>query len=79
MPSASQVTVTAYKPEEVILRTSLQAPGYVVLSDSWYPGWKATVDGEPTSIERANVAFRAVYVPEGDHIVHLIYRPLSYV
>ena len=37
--------------------------GYLVVSDTWYPGWQATVDGEAATIERANVHFRAVYLP----------------
>ena len=47
------------------------------MSDAWYPGWRADVDGEQAAIERANTMFRAVYLPAGRHEVHLIYRPLS--
>jgi hypothetical protein len=75
---APSVTVLSYEPEEVLLRASLSAPGYVVLSDSYYPGWRATVDGEPSVIERANLAFRAVHVPAGTHTVRWVYRPTSY-
>jgi uncharacterized membrane protein YfhO len=73
-----QVTATAYAPEAVALRASLQAPGYLVLSDAWYPGWRATVDGKPATIERANVHFRAVYLSAGTHTVRFTYRPVSY-
>jgi hypothetical protein len=76
--AAPQVTVTAYAPEVIALRASLQAPGYLVLSDAWYPGWKATVDGKPAAIERANVHFRAVYLGAGTHTVRFTYRPASY-
>jgi hypothetical protein len=75
---APAVTVLSYEPEEVLLRASLSAPGYVVLSDSYYPGWRAAVDGEPVAIERANLAFRSVYVPTGTHTVRWVYRPTSY-
>jgi hypothetical protein len=75
---SSTVAVEGYAPEQVTLRASLSAPGYVVLSDSWYPGWKAYVDGQEAEIERANVLFRAVYVPAGTHTVRLEYRPVSY-
>jgi hypothetical protein len=74
----AQVTVTHYAAEEVALQVSLHAPGYLVLSDAWYPGWKATVDGERAAIERANVHFRAVYLDEGTHTVRFTYRPASY-
>jgi uncharacterized membrane protein YfhO len=70
--------VTAYDPEQIVLEATLSAPGYLVLSDAWYPGWHATVNGEPASIERANVHFRAVSLPEGTHVVRFTYRPRSY-
>jgi hypothetical protein len=73
-----RVTVTAYDPEQIVLEATLSAPGYLVLSDAWYPGWRATVNGEPASIERANVHFRAVSLPEGTHVVRFTYRPRSY-
>jgi hypothetical protein len=74
----SQVAVASYAPHEIVLQAALDTPGYVVVSDSWYPGWQATVDGTPTPIERANLNFRAVHVPEGAHTVRLVYRPTSY-
>lgn len=46
-----------------------------MLSDTWYPGWQATVDGEPADILRANYAFRAVRLDAGEHTVEMIYRP----
>ncbi|MBC8444795.1 MAG: YfhO family protein [Chloroflexi bacterium] len=73
-----RVTVTAYDPEQIVIEATLSAPGYLVLSDAWYPGWHATVNGEPASIERANVHFRAVSLPEGTHVVRFTYRPRSY-
>jgi len=72
------VTVIAYDARAVTVQASLHAPGYLVLSDSWYPGWKATVDGQPADIERANLAFRAVYLPSGTHTVQFRYTPISY-
>jgi hypothetical protein len=76
--SAPQVQVTESAPERVIVKVSIDAPGYLVLSDSWYPGWQATVDGAPATIERANLALRAVYLPEGDHMVTFEYRPANF-
>ena len=73
-----QVTVETYTPHEIAIRASLDAPGYLVLSDAWYPGWQATVDGQSTDIARANVHFRAVYLPAGVHAVRFVYRPTSY-
>jgi Bacterial membrane protein YfhO len=47
----------------------------LVLADAHDPGWRASVDGEPATLLRANVAFRAVPVPAGRHTVELVYRP----
>jgi len=75
----SHLVVLAYKPEEIVLQADLGQPGYVVLSDTWYPGWQALLDGQPTRIERANLVFRAIYVPQGSHNLLLRYRPPSYI
>ncbi|HEU4521448.1 MAG TPA: hypothetical protein VFT12_05560 [Thermoanaerobaculia bacterium] len=52
-------------------------PGYVVFADTWFPGWRATVDGRDVSIRRADYAFSAVAVGAGRHRVEKIYRPQS--
>ena len=52
--------------------------GYLVLLDSFYPGWRASVDGAPAQILRANYAFRAVRVPPGKHIVEFQFKPKSF-
>ncbi|MCP4539553.1 MAG: YfhO family protein [Chloroflexi bacterium] len=61
----------------VTIHASLDAPGYLVLADTWYSGWQATIDGERVELLRANYGFRAVSLDEGDHIVEMFYRPLS--
>jgi hypothetical protein len=61
----------------ITIHADLDAPGYLVLADTWYPGWQATVDGERVALLRANYAFRAVSLDAGDHIVEMFYRPLS--
>jgi uncharacterized membrane protein YfhO len=48
-----------------------------VLTDSWYPGWIARVDGIETPIERADYIFRAVRLAPGEHRVEFEYRPAS--
>ncbi|MDY6876032.1 MAG: YfhO family protein [Chloroflexota bacterium] len=60
---------------QVTIHAILDTPGYLVLADTWYPGWQATVDGEPAPVLRANYAFRAVWLGAGEHVVEFVYRP----
>ena len=73
----SSAKIISYEPEEVRIEASLESPGYLVLTDAHYPGWEAEVDGEPTSIERADLYFRAVHLPPGVHQIAFSYTPAS--
>ncbi len=75
---AEQVTVTAYGPNEIWLSVQATAPAYLLLSEVWYPGWQATVNGEPATIYRANLALRAVAVPVGESTVVLRFVPATW-
>lgn len=61
--------------QERRLRVRAACAGYLVLTDPWYPGWEAEVDGELTPIYRYKGALRAIAVPAGDHTVRFAYRP----
>jgi len=61
-------------PEHVILRCHADHPGHAVLLDEWTWGWTATVDGAPAPVLRADVLFRAVAIPAGDHVIEMRYR-----
>jgi hypothetical protein len=52
-------------------------PGMLVLTDTYYPGWRATVNGEKARIYKVNGAFRGVLVPAGSSEVRMDYRPMS--
>ncbi|MBI3723528.1 hypothetical protein HY251_06185 [bacterium] len=62
-------------PERVRVRTGHREGAFLVLADTFASGWSATVDGTPAEIFPANVAFRAVFVPRGEHDVLFSYGP----
>ena len=71
------VRVTRYAPERVELEVTTDEPGYLILTDAWYPGWEATVDGEDEPILRADLLFRAVALKSGEHDIAFSFRPQS--
>lgn len=75
--AAESVSLALDLPERVVIDVTLAAPGLLVLTDTWYPGWVADVDGAATPILRADYAFRAVALPAGTHRVQFRYAPHS--
>jgi uncharacterized membrane protein YfhO len=73
------VTIAEYKSERVVVKTQTDRTGYLVLTDSWYPGWVAQVDGATAPIRRADYIFRAVLLTPGEHTVTFEYHPPSLV
>ena len=69
--------ILAERPDQVIVRAEMAAPGYLVLVDAFDKGWSARVDGVAAPLLRGNVAFRALALHEGSHEVVLQYRPVS--
>jgi hypothetical protein len=67
-----------YAPERVEVEVVARSPGYLLLTDAWYPGWEATVDGEPVPVRRADLLFRAVRLDAGRHRVVFVFRPASF-
>jgi len=66
------------EPDEIRLQTHMKGDGYLVLSDTYYPGWQATVDGERTKILQANGNFRALWLKKGEHRISFTFKPLSF-
>lgn len=75
---ATPAVITHYGANRVRLAVDLPAPRYLVLLDSYAPGWEVEVDGQRAELARANWVFRAVLVPAGQHQVEFVYRPLSF-
>ncbi|HEY3118741.1 MAG TPA: hypothetical protein VGK54_18515 [Chloroflexota bacterium] len=66
------------RPETLTYRrTSGRGSGYLLVDDSWFPGWHAQVDGVDTSVYRADVLFKAVWVPPDAQVITLTYEPDS--
>lgn len=73
--SSDLVVIDDYQSERVSLSVKTEQPGYLVLTDSWYPGWEAFVDGQRAQIHRADYIFRALDIQPGAHSVVFEYRP----
>ncbi|MFN8586412.1 MAG: hypothetical protein U0704_01325 [Candidatus Eisenbacteria bacterium] len=75
---AGTATISKYGLHEVEIAADAAGPALVRLSDLWYPDWKATVDGKPAEILRADHALRAVEVPAGKHVVKFTFESASF-
>ena len=69
--------VTSYEPDEVRVEALLPRPGFLLLLDTYFPGWTASVNGQTTRIYRADYNFRAVSLPAGKSTIRFSYRPKS--
>lgn len=76
-PQATSI-IQAYSANKILVKTSAKTNMFLFLSDNYYPGWKAFVDGKETTIYRADYTFRAVEVSSGKHLVAFIYQPSSF-
>lgn len=71
------VTILQREPTRMLLEAECSDDGILVVSEVYYPGWRALVDGQETQIHRANGALRALELEAGAHQVELAYEPLS--
>lgn len=76
--TTARAMIQTYSSNKVVVQTESKTPQYLLLTDAYYPGWNASIDGNSSSILRANFALRAVFVPEGKHIVEFHYFPNSF-
>lgn len=70
--------IVSYSPGRVVIEADLEEDGFLVLLDTIYPGWQASVDGAPSKIYQADYLFRAVLLQEGTHTIEFVYNPLSF-
>jgi hypothetical protein len=60
-------------PEHLVLETGAPERAFLVVADSWFPGWTATIDGQPAPLVAANLLARGLAVPPGRHVVEMRY------
>lgn len=70
-------SIASYENESVTIRTTASQDSMLVLTDPYYPGWVARVDGRDTPVMRADYLFRAVVVPAGTHTVTFSFEPAT--
>lgn len=75
--SPDVVSIPRYTAEALAIEATMGCDGMVVLSDAYFPGWKAKLDGKPVPIYEVDLALRGVYVPQGSHRITMRYRPAS--
>lgn len=73
-----EAVIKSYKPNKIVIEANANGGSILVLSDPFYPGWKAFIDGSETKILRANYAFRGVIIPSGKSTIKFTYKPDSF-
>jgi len=74
----SQVKILRYLPNRIDIETRSMKSGYLLLNETYYPGWRAFVDNQETKLYRANYNFKAIRISEGKHQVSFVFDPLSF-
>jgi uncharacterized membrane protein YfhO len=74
----STAEILRYESDEIVISAYAEHAGMLVLTDTFYPGWSAYVDGKLTRIFQADGLVRALYLDEGEHVVEFNYFPDSF-
>ncbi|MGH9799594.1 MAG: YfhO family protein, partial [Blastocatellia bacterium] len=74
----NEVRVTRYEPHRIELQANNQQPGFLVLSEIYYRGWEALVDGQRASVDRVNFTLRGVELSPGNHKIEFVFRAPSF-
>jgi hypothetical protein len=77
-PRPGEVAITKYTPHRIEMNVSTETDRLLFLSDTYYPGWHASVDKKPAKIYRADYAFRAIVVPKGSKFVEFDFKSDSF-
>jgi hypothetical protein len=74
----ARIESVEWKPQEITFNASADSAALVVLSQTFYPCWHATIDGQPVEILKVNGGFQGLAVPAGSHRIVLEYRDVSF-
>ena len=77
-PAAAKMLGSKFRDNSVEIEAEAASPALVVVAQTYYHNWRATVDGQPAELLRANVAFQAVQMPAGKHQIRLVYRDRAF-
>jgi hypothetical protein len=77
-PGYWSAAIEKYQPNKVTIQATGDAPGWLVFTDIWYPGWKCSVDGAPAKVYRGDLLFRTVHLEPGLHEVVFRFEPESF-
>jgi hypothetical protein len=77
--TGSTAKIISYEPNRIELSTQAKNDSLLILSENYYPGWYAYVDGQKVEVLQVNYAQRGVIVPGGEHRVRFVYRPCSVI
>ena len=77
--TAATIRLTEYTPRSLKYESHSSAGGLAVFSEIYYPGWEATIDGEPQEILRADYILRALEIPAGSHTIEFAFKPAPYI
>ena len=75
----NKITFLSYHPSYIKMKVNTSSPGFLVISNTYFPGWKAYVDNKKSEIIRTDFAFDGLFLEKGDHTVVLTYKPLSFL
>ncbi|MBI1935274.1 YfhO family protein [Candidatus Woesearchaeota archaeon] len=73
-----EAQIEYYSPNKIKVSAYADSPGFLVLSETWYPGWKAFDNGKEVEIYRADYILRSIYLDKGKHQIDFIYDPVSF-
>ncbi len=73
-----QIRIENYQNNSMELTVETNHDGLLVLSETYYPGWRASVDHQPAPILRTNYAMRSIPIPRGTHVVDVAFEPESF-